>query len=60
MNMTGLKDTKKRKRIRLFRKNKKEVGKVTRSSSKSVKVARDMASNVNVETSNSETNIERK
>ena len=58
--MTGLKDTKIRKRIRLFRKNKKEVGNVTRSSSKSVKVASDMASNVNKETSMSETNIERK
>ena len=60
MIMTKINDTKKRKRIRLFRKNKNDAAKTLRTSSKSIKEASDMASNVNDETSRSETTIERK
>ena len=58
--MPKLSDTKKRKKLRLFRKNKKKAGKIMRTSSKSVEDASDMASNINDETSKSRTTIERR
>ena len=58
--MTKLDNKKKRKKMRLFRKNKREAGNNLRTSSKSVKEASDMASNINDETSKSRTNIERR
>lgn len=58
--MPKLSDTKKRKKLRFFRKNKKKDGKIMRTSSKSVEDASDMASNINDEASKSRTTIERR
>ena len=58
--MTKLNETKKRKRIRLFRKNKKEVGKTTRTASKSIKDATDMSSGVTKNVSDSQKTTDRR